>query len=295
MINPTNPYSAWIARFDAWAAEGRDLPLGGIKIPPRPAVPESAPKMLLFSPHPDDECIIGALPLRLAQEAGLHVINIAVTLGSNMARQAARWTELENACAFLGWGLECTEPEGLSRITPKAREEDPQHWQAAVACIRRILERHQPRLIAFPHSADWNGTHLGTHLLLMDALAAMPGRFCCGLIETEFWGAMATPNLMVESSSKDIADLIAALSFHVGEVQRNPYHLTLPAWMQDNVRRGGEIVGGQGGAAPDYRFATLYRASIWRDGACCLPSGTGRFLPANAQAILQWLESLAWK
>ena len=70
-------------------------------------------------------------------------------------------------------------------------------------------------------------------------------------------------NLMVEISAPDLADLITALTFHVGEVQRNPYHLTLPAWMVDNVRRGGELVGGQGGAAPDFTFATLYRLSRW--------------------------------
>ena len=37
--------------------------------------------------------------------------------------------------------------------------------------------------------------------------------------------------------------------------------------MQDNVRRGGELVGGQGGAAPDFTFATLYRLRQWQDGA----------------------------
>ncbi len=63
-----------------------------------------------------------------------------------------------------------------------------------------------------------------------------------------------------------MADLVTALSFHVGEVRRNPYHLLLPAWMQDNVRRGGELVGGQGGAAPDFVFATLYRLRKWSGG-----------------------------
>jgi hypothetical protein len=52
----------------------------------------------------------------------------------------------------------------------------------------------------------------------------------------------------------------------VGEVRRNPYHLLLPAWMQDNVRRGGELVGGQGQAAPDFVFATLYQLRRWREG-----------------------------
>jgi hypothetical protein len=34
----------------------------------------------------------------------------------------------------------------------------------------------------------------------------------------------------------------------------------------DNVRRGAELVGGQGGAAPDFKFATLYRARQWKGG-----------------------------
>ncbi len=86
------------------------------------------------------------------------------------------------------------------------------------------------------------------------------------MVETEFWGAMSAPNLMVESSVEDVADLVAAISFHAGEVQRNPYHLRMPAWMQDNVRRGGEIVGGQGDAAPDFAFATLYGVRRLRHG-----------------------------
>ena len=60
--------------------------------------------------------------------------------------------------------------------------------------------------------------------------------------------------------------MMTALSFHVGEVQRNPYHLLVPAWMQDNVRRGGELVGGQGGAAPDFHVRTLYRLRRWARG-----------------------------
>jgi len=94
----------------------------------------------------------------------------------------------------------------------------------------------------------------------------LPTTFHTMLVETEFWGQMPSPNLMVESSIDDVADMIAALSFHVGEVQRNPYHLRMPAWLQDNVRRGAELVGGQGGAAPDFLFATLYRVRRWKNG-----------------------------
>ena len=102
--------------------------------------------------------------------------------------------------------------------------------------------------------------------MLRDALKQMPAGFTCYVIETEFWGAMTDPNLMVEISAEDLADMIAATTFHVGEVHRNPYHLLLPPLMMDNVRRGAEIVGGQGGAAPDYTFAVLYRLRKWSQG-----------------------------
>jgi hypothetical protein len=72
---------------------------------------------------------------------------------------------------------------------------------------------------------------------------------------------------MVESSEEDVSDLLAALSFHIEEVRRNPYHLRMPAWLIDNVRRGAELVGGQGGTAPNFTFATLYRARQWKSGA----------------------------
>ena len=117
----------------------------------------------------------------------------------------------------------------------------------AVDVIAAILARERPRVVFFPHDTDWNSTHIGTHHLVVDALARLPADFTCTAIETEFWGAMASPNLMVESTADDVAEMMTALSFHVGEVERNPYHLLLPAWMQDNVRRGGELVGGQGG------------------------------------------------
>jgi hypothetical protein len=90
---------------------------------------------------------------------------------------------------------------------------------------------------------------------------------------------------MVELTEKDLADLIAGISFHVGEVQRNPYHILLPAWMQDNVRRGGELVGGQGGAAPDFKFATLYRLQRWRNGRFERFYTGGKNLPVTTNPV----------
>jgi LmbE family N-acetylglucosaminyl deacetylase len=261
-----NPYKSFVAAYLRSVEKGKACPLGGISPCKRPKLRAKAPKVLIFAPHPDDECIVGALALRLLREAKMNVINVAVTQGSNKERQAARLAELRNACDFLGFGLLTTREGGLEKISPKGREQDPANWAAAVDIIARILDEQQPRIVFMPHAQDWNGTHIGTNLLVTEAMAKFDPAFSCLVVETEFWSAMTTPNLMVESSAKDVADLIAATSFHVGEVQRNPYHLGQPAWMQDNVRRGAEIVGGQGGEAPNYAFATLYRLQRWSDG-----------------------------
>lgn len=266
MIRTMNPYSPFVASFARLVREGRALPLGGIAPRANPVAPAGAPVALVFSPHPDDECIVGGLALRLLRESGMRVINVAVTLGSNMERRQPRLRELRNACDWIGFGLEEVVPGGLERVTPKAREQEPAHWASMARSVSAVIARHSPRVVFVPHAGDWNGTHIGTHHLVMDALGAMPPDFGCHLVETEFWAAMAAPNLMVELGAEELADLLAALSFHAGEVSRNPYHLLLPPWMQDNVRRGAELVGGQGGTAPDYDFATLYRVRRWRNG-----------------------------
>lgn len=262
----TTPYHRFVSELERLQRDGRNFQLGGFPAAPRPKAAADAPIALIFSPHPDDECIIGGMALRLQREAGMRIVNVAVTQGSNKARQEARWQELTGACNYLGFDLVRTAPGGLEGVNVKTRSSDPSRWRQAVDIIADVIARHSPAIVFFPHDADWNSTHVGTHHLLADALARQPADFGCQVVETEFWGAMADPNLMVESSAADVGDLMAALSFHVGEVQRNPYHLLVPAWMQDNVRRGAELVGGQGRAAPDFTFCTLYRHRIWVDG-----------------------------
>ncbi len=280
----TTPYHRLVADLERLQREGRAFPLGGFPPLPRAAARADARPALIFSPHPDDECIIGGLALRLQREAGLRVVNIAVTQGSNKDRQAARWDELRAACDYLGFELVQTISGGLERINARTRTQDPPHWQTAVDVVAKIVADHEPAVVFFPHDTDWNSTHVGTHHLLVDALARQPDSFSCHVFETEFWGAMATPNLMVESSAADVGDLMAALSFHVGEVTRNPYHLLVPPWMQDNVRRGAELVGGQGGGAPDFAFCTLYRHRTWMRGRLESTYQGGRTLPAHANA-----------
>lgn len=259
-----NPFAPWVDAFTHLLESGQHLE---VQAPSSQTAPNpESPLGLIFSPHPDDECIIGTLPRRLQQELGYRITNVAVTLGSLQARREARWQELQHACAYLGWELILSTPGGLEQINPQTREQHPDAWHTAVDAIAAILQQQRPQVIFIPHARDQHPTHMGTHWLLIDALAQQATDFHCQVVETEFWGALAQPNLLVQCPPAELADLVAALSLHTGEVARNPYHLRLPAWMMDNVRRGAELVGHTGGSAPTIPYASLYRLGHWQGG-----------------------------
>jgi LmbE family N-acetylglucosaminyl deacetylase len=274
----------FVAQFQKLVKQGKSLKAGKIYSSARSKIPANAPNVLIFSPHPDDECINGGLALRLLREAKWNVVNVAMTLGSNRARQAARQRELQNACASLGFKLIVPGKRGLERINSDARKKNPAHWRAAVKTVAGIIAEQKPRVIFIPHENDVHPAHVGVHRLVLDALKKLPRDFASFVIETELWGQMASPNLLVEIGADDLASLIAALSLHVGEVKRNAYHARLPAWMLDNVRRGAELVSGRGAKAPDFAFATIYRLQRWRGGKLQKIFSAGKFLSCRQNA-----------
>jgi N-acetylglucosamine malate deacetylase 1 len=217
-----------------------------------------APLALIFSPHPDDECIMGALPLHLQRHQGWKILNIAVTLGSNPARRAARRTELNAACQVLGWDHIVLDWE---HVRPEHRLERPDAWKAQIHHLSGLLQDHRPKAIFYPHALDGHPVHQGVHHLVEDALAQITEASRPMCIQSEYWHPMEHPNLLVECPPDDLAVLIEALACHEGEVARNPYHRRLPAWMMDNVRRGAERVHGAGSVCPAFPFGALYLAS----------------------------------
>jgi hypothetical protein len=244
--------------FEALLERAARLPRGSAARSPRPAAKADAPLALILAPHPDDECIVGALPLRLQREGGWRVAVAPVTLGSRPERREARLSELRGACAFLGWDALLAEEGGLAEL----------------------LRRERPRLVLIPHAEDANTTHRRVHGLAIEALRALGPGFRCAVAETEYWATMPDPNLMVETPAGDAGDLVAALSFHQGEIERNPYHVLMPCWLADGARRGAELVGGQGATAPGFRLAALYRLSNWNGSALERAAGPGRVADA---------------
>lgn len=235
---------------------------------------------MILSPHPDDECLTGVLPLRLLREQNWQIIVVAVTLGSNQSRRVARNLELAKACAVLGFSALLPVEDGFSNINARAREDDPAAWRKNAVRLAEIIAHYAPQAILMPHAADWNATHIGTHLLARDALAKLPQDFGCSIIETEYWQPMLDPNLMIEAKETDVAALLSALACHMGEVARNPYDRRFIPYLIDNVRRGSEFLGAKGAAAAEMDFAEIYKIGLWSRGKF-MPSALKRFIGAE--------------
>jgi len=160
-----------------------------------------------------------------------------------------------------------------------------------------VLEQERPDAVIAPHAEDFNTTHIGTHYLVADALGdylERTGRGPLPFFETEFWHQNPIPNLMVGVSPEDEAILIMATAEHGGEVRRNPYHLRHPGRMIENVRLGAEVVGGQGGAAPDFPFAELYHLAFMAGKDLVAPRPGGRVIGPAEKIDLQDLVKSFW-
>lgn len=261
------PWRAYVDGFVACLAAGRAMPLsaGFVTTPARE--PLAAAEVLLCSPHPDDEALTGALALRLRLEGQTSVLNLAMTLGSDPRRQAARRAELAAACRLLGFQM-CLprESSGFVLGGPAAPVPGSIAWQAMEDELVALLAVIRPRLICLPHDDDGHATHVAVHHLVRQAVLChvrQEGRELL-LAQTEFWRPMRSPNLLVGVAPAEVAILVNALSHHVGEMVRHPLHLLLPPRLMDNVRRGTALLAGHGGSAVTFPFGELYRISLVR-------------------------------
>lgn len=223
-----------------------------------PPLKKNHPCVVICAPHPDDECLMGAIALHLRRLHGWQIVNFAVTYGSDRRQVARRKKELRAACGVAGFSL---FDLGLNNVNLITRKNKPREWRQKVDQVAAALQALRPKAIVLPHADDGHPTHIGTHWLVMDALRHMPRGFKCDLYFSEYWHPQKAPNLLHPCPPEDAALLLAALACHAGENKRNNFAARFPAWLMDNVRRGAEIVGGKGARAPQFDFGMVYKKS----------------------------------
>jgi N-acetylglucosamine malate deacetylase 1 len=304
----TGQTDEWSRRRERWLQylngviravdSGKTIPLGPSSAPLSPppvALPISAGKVVYCAPHPDDECLSGALAFRLRNDSAAKVTNVAITLGSDKEQRPRRLREVEFACRAAGFELVVPQPpSGFDEVTELNRKEKPAEWSSKVTALRDIFDRENPDAVLTPHADDFNTTHLGTHWLVFDALAQhleRNKREPVVFIETEFWHQIERPNLMLGLAPELVAGQLVAIAEHGGEMARNPYHLLHPCRLMDNVRRGSEVVGGQGAAARDFIFAEIYNVAFMKGREILPAKAGGCIIEPNVRIDLQWLKA----
>lgn len=199
---------------------------------------------LILAPHPDDECLMAPYALRLLLENKANVHAASVTLGSNTARQAERRIEFQNACQVMNFTSHILSSD----------------WDTKAEEVKSIIQKEQINFIISPHLQDHHPAHIKTGELARKVMKEIS--FEGIYLESEFWGELAMPNLLIEVTKEAFELSFEALTRHVGEVSRNPYHLRLAANLVNNVRRGAEKVSTLGSASPTFAFGVLYQAHL---------------------------------
>lgn len=260
---------SYVERYVELIRQGRNTPFKQFSSLQAHSPALSAPKVVICSPHPDDETLTGLLPLRLLQESGLDVVNLAVTLGSDPKRKNERQNELQAACSVLGFRCDVFKGSpDFNEITFQNVSANTGDWQQQVKKMATFFDQEQPDMVICPHADDGHPTHEGTNQLVMQSLLqySAANNKEIFFVESEFWHPLKNPNVLVGANAEHVARLVTALTQHRGEMSRVPYHLYLPARMLDNVRRGVELISGYGKSGAGFLFGELYRLSRIKSG-----------------------------
>ena len=127
------------------------------------------------------------------------------------------------------------------------------------------MQELEPHVVFSPHSDDRHPVHIEAHSathLALNQFLAQGGHRAVLWVQTEFWHPMLFPNLLIPYSREQVIRMGEALLQHAQEVARNPYHLRLPAWLMDSIRRGSEVVAGAETLATQSTFGQIYFQKI---------------------------------
>ncbi len=195
----------------------------------------NAPVILIFAPHPDDECLMAGFALRAREEWNAEVHVLPYSFGSDPSRRLARIQELKDALQVLDFKLIDPRTAGVTE-------------KLSASEFDSVMASLKPDVILSPHLRDGHPAHIEAATLVNDWFqqqAGLKGSTPVWL-QTEYWAQNPDANEFVPLQPEHVIRIGEALQKHQGEVSRNPYHLRLPAWYIDQSRRAQELIAGFG-------------------------------------------------
>jgi LmbE family N-acetylglucosaminyl deacetylase len=202
--------------------------------------------VLHLSPHPDDEVLGAGATLLALRDTGHHVINLAVTLGSDEHERPRRLHEVERACQRAGFELVVHDP-----------------GRDLAAAVRALIAERGAGLVVAPSPHDGHPRHEAVGRAARDAVEAERGAdppprlWLWGL-----WGDLPRPTLYHGFDEVLMRQAIHVLEAHAGELERNDYRDLLRARATANRVLGAERVFGWGAPGRDQPFAELLMEAV---------------------------------
>ena len=203
--------------------------------------------VLHLSPHPDDEVLGAGATLLALRDTGHHVINVAVTLGSDERERPRRFHEVERACQRAGFELVVHDPE-----------------RDLAAAVRALIAERGAGLVVAPSPHDGHPRHEAVGRAARDAVEAgrgadpPPRLWLWGL-----WADLPRPTLYHGFDEVLMRQAIHVLEAHAGELARNDYGDLLRARATANRVVGVERVFGWGAPRRDQPFAELLMEAVF--------------------------------
>jgi LmbE family N-acetylglucosaminyl deacetylase len=202
--------------------------------------------VLHLSPHPDDEVVGAGATLLALRDTGHHVINLAVTLGSDERERPRRLREVQTACARAGFELVVHDPE-----------------RDLAAAVRALIAERGADLVVAPSPHDGHPRHEAVGRAARDAIEAgrgagpPPRLWLWGL-----WADLPRPTLYHGFDEVLMRQATYVLEAHAGELDRNDYRALMRARATANRVLGAERVFGWGAPGRDQPFAELLMEAV---------------------------------
>ncbi|MHB8438182.1 MAG: PIG-L deacetylase family protein [Acidimicrobiales bacterium] len=200
------------------------------------------PTLLHVAPHADDELIGAPATLLAMRDAGWRVVNLLCSTGPAEQRERRR-AEVTEACRRARFDLVMM---GEALGDPLAEAEVAPARAAVHRAVGEALVEYRPDIIVCPSPHDRHRGHEVAGRGALDATAAAGRSGPRAVWLWGLWGDLPLPTLATGFDQARLEEILAALSAHGGELERNDYRRLVRGRAEMNASLGPERVFGFG-------------------------------------------------